>query len=72
MDIQNDDAEKEKMEIEEDQEKHGEEIMEVDEAAGSAEGLTDRDDHMLDESVKEDREETEANALDVPESDIIR
>ncbi len=52
----NDDAAKEKVEIEQEQDKHEEEITEVDEAAGSAEGLTNRDNHMLDESVEEDRE----------------
>ncbi|MBP6975070.1 MAG: hypothetical protein KBB54_03995 [Candidatus Pacebacteria bacterium] len=67
----NDDLAKEKQRIEDEQELHAEEIIEIDEAAQSAEGLTNRDDGMTD-GVEEDRESTQDTEIDVPESEIIK
>lgn len=48
-----------------------ENITEVDEAAQSAEGLSNMEDH-LDQEVKEDRDQTPPDAIDIPPSQIIR
>ncbi len=66
-----DGAEEEKKVIEEVQELESEEIVEADEAASAAEGMTNRE-NDLSADVAEDRDSTPPSAIDVPESDIIR
>lgn len=67
----NDDLAKEKEHIENEQELKAEEIIEIDEAAQSAEGLENRDSD-IEEGVEGDRETIEDKAIDVPESEIIK
>ncbi len=71
MNTEQEDIDKEKKEIAKHLELHKEEIMEVDEAAGSAEGLKNRESDSP-SSVEEDREQVDDTAVDVPESDIIQ
>lgn len=63
-----DEIEREEQEIEQELEKRDQDIEEVDEAAGVAEGMTDRG--LLDD-VKEDRDMTPPNAADLPEDSIV-
>ncbi len=71
MNTTEENIEEEKKEIEEKQELHAEEIIEVDEAAGAAEGLKNRNEE-LDAIVEEEREPLPNTAIDVPETDIIQ
>lgn len=63
--------EEEKKIIEKAQRNLGQNITEADEAADSAEGMDNMEDHIF-EDVKEDRRATTDPALDIPDSDIIR
>lgn len=53
------------------EQKYPENITEADEAAQSAEGLDNMEDH-LNEEVKEDRDATPPDAIDIPDSNIVR
>lgn len=69
MSTPHDDLAKEKKAIEDKQDVEAEDIIEVDEAAQSAEGLKNRD---ADESegIAEDREHIEDCAVDVPDTEV--
>ena len=57
--------EEQKKAIEDSQELHEQEILEVDEAAGAAEGLDNREDNILSEDVAEDRDATPPTAIEL-------
>lgn len=59
--------EEQKTLLEEHRERHENEMIEMDEAANAAEGMDNRDDNMLREDVKEDRDATPPQAMDMPE-----
>ncbi len=65
-----DGADEEKKVIEKVLESHEEEILEPDEAANAAEGMTNREED-LSADVAEDRDQTPPQALDIPESEIL-
>lgn len=68
----NDDITEEKKGLEEENDLTGQNITEADEAAGSAEGMSDAEDNILTDDVPEDRDAIPAEGLDVQEEDITR
>ena len=69
MNTPHDDLAKEKKVIEDKQDVEAEDIIEVDEAAQSAEGLKNRD---ADESegIAEDREHIQDSPMDIPDTEV--
>lgn len=70
--VDRDTSKEEQDAIDDAQDKRAEVISEPDEAALSAEGMDNRDDHPLSEDVASDRDATPPQADDIPEENIIR